>query len=187
MDLHHLNDLELLRLIRAGDKQAFNELYNRYWDKLLSITYKITRNQQTAEDLVQETFIKIWTLREKLDIQHPESYLVTACKYITLNHIAKEKRNPVVPGDLPAVAADEFSDELYETKILQEKLRQEINLLPAQCQLIFKYSRDMGLTIRQISEKLDLSPRTVEGQITKALARLRDSMKMMHFYFCNFF
>jgi RNA polymerase sigma-70 factor (ECF subfamily) len=187
MDIHHLKDLELLRLIRAGDKQAFNELYNRYWDKLLIITYKITRNQQTAEDLVQETFIKIWTLRDKLEIKHPESYLVTACKYITLNHIAKEKRNPVVPGDLPVLATDEFSDELYETKILQEKLRQEINLLPAQCQLIFRYSRDMGLTIRQISEKLDLSPRTVEGQITKALARLRKSMKIIQLCFFNFF
>lgn len=183
MKLYQAQDIELFRLLRQDNKQAFNELYSRYWDKLLLITYKITGHQQTAEDLVQETFIKIWTLRHQLEVQHPHSYLVTACKYITLNYIAKEKRNPVVLADFPAQAAGEGSEEAYATRVLLEKLQQEINLLPAQCQLIFRYSRDMGLTIRQISEKMDLSPRTVEGQITKALARLRESLKNIRIWF----
>lgn len=81
------DDVELLALVRAGDRDAFTTLYNRYWAQLLGIAYNHTRDKQSAEEVVQNLFIGLWNRRETLVIGNPANYLATAVKFAVFKNI----------------------------------------------------------------------------------------------------
>src|ERR1700744_4569491 len=83
-------DEQLIRSLRNGDKGAFTEIYERYWDKLLVYTMRVIRRQPDAEDIVQELFVSIWRRRDSLDIERALStYLYNSIRYLSFRYIEK--------------------------------------------------------------------------------------------------
>jgi RNA polymerase sigma-70 factor (family 1) len=164
----------LLELLSKSDESAFTELYNRYWKKLFTIAYNRLKEVESAEDIVHDVFAGLWANRQQLHIEMLENYLATATRYAVLSKIKRKMLErtysyqvydaPVL--DLPVETA------LHYKQILQT-IKTEVERLPEKCRLIFKYSRNEGKPVKQIAKELQLSPKTVENQLHKAVKQLK--------------
>lgn len=173
-----LPDELLLRLVRKSDRRAFDVLYERYWEKLYAVSYNRIRNPQECEDIVHDVFVSLWKNRASREISNLGSYLATAVKYKTLSYIRKYLQEPLVESradlsQIQAISPDALLDNMLDHRMLLLELQRRINQLPPTCQLIFRYSRFEQLNTREIADRLDISHRTVENQLTKALRHLR--------------
>ena len=86
------SDDDLLNRLRIADENAFTEIYNRYWEKLLAIGFFHLRSKQAAEDIVHEVMMSLWTRKKELAIQSLSSYLATAVKFAVFKSIVRDKR-----------------------------------------------------------------------------------------------
>lgn len=172
------DDNELLYLLAQNDKAAFTELYNRYWQKLYAIAYNRLKETQTAEDIVHDVMAGLWSSREKISIELLENYLATATKYAVLGKLRKKERERQFQNSLHQTPVFELQieEKLHYKKIL-EVIKTEVELLPERCRLIFKCSREEGKPVKQIARELNISPKTVENQLTKAIKQLRLATK----------
>jgi RNA polymerase sigma-70 factor (ECF subfamily) len=169
------NDL-LLDLLSKDDELAFTELYNRYWKKLFAVTYNRLKEIQSAEDIVHDVFASLWANRKKSEIESLENYLATATKYMVLAKIKKIQKERSYANDSNQVRVIDFQIETsLHYKLILEIVKTEVEKLPEKCKLIFKYSRNEGMPIKMIAQKLDISPKTVENQINKALRQLKQA------------
>lgn len=157
-----------------GDEAAFTEIYNRYWEKLYVIAYNRLEQQQFAEDIVHDVFICLWEGRTRLTIEKLENYLATATKYAVWHKLEKINKQKTFVSSLPA---DPSSPSLVEKKLHSKQIlkiiKTEVDTLPKKCKLVFKQSRELHKSTKEISEALDISPKTVEGHITHALRQIK--------------
>lgn len=165
------DDNELLQLVKQSDADAMALIYERYWRKLYAVAYYHCNSSIDAEDVVQEVLISLWNRRAELNVQSLYSYLATATKYAIFHAMAKRQKQTALHEK--AAADNPAEESLAYFHLLQQQLRQAIDQLPGQCKLIFTYSREEGMTNREIAEKLGISQKMVEKQITKALKTLR--------------
>ena len=178
----YTND-ELLEFLANSDELAFTEIYDRFWKKLFAIAYNRVKEYELAEDIVHDAFASLWTNRSKAKIESLENYLATATKYMVLAKIKKKERERIYNNSYHQAPVVELSIEnsLHFKRIL-EVVNLEIEKLPEKCRLIFKYSRDEGMPVKQIAHELSISPKTVENQLNKALKQLKLATKFfIHF------
>jgi RNA polymerase sigma-70 factor (family 1) len=172
----NFSDQELLEELRLGNRVAFTELFNRYWKKLLAISYTYTKDRSSAEEIVQEVFIGLWNRKEQLNIKTLEPYLATAVKFSIFKSIHQQKRREelaMLNYQTELVALDE---EKIHAKFLQEYIDGIVEQLPEKCRLVFKYSRNDGLSIPEIAAEMDIAEKTVEAHLTKALKTIRKDL-----------
>ncbi|NOT92854.1 RNA polymerase sigma factor [Ferruginibacter sp.] len=177
------NNQLLLELLSKGDESAFTELYTRYWKKLFTIAYNRLKEVEAAEDIVHDVFVGIWVNREKLQIEFLENYLATATKYAVLSKIKKKAQERMYNNNAAIATVFELPVEtaLHYKQIL-DAIKKEVEKLPEKCRLIFKYSRNEGMPVKQIAKELHLSPKTVENQLHKAVKQLKLVTKsFLHF------
>lgn len=168
---------ERLAAIRAGDAAAFEGVFRAHFKRLCAVVYGYAGSSETAEEIVQELFLKIWRQRESLQITDSlEGYLFRAARNESLNHLkhrrvelrwrAREQASdrPVAPAADQALAEGELS----------RAIDAAIVALPERCRLVFTMSRRQGLSYAEIAESLGISVKTVEVQIGKALKALRE-------------
>ncbi len=170
------DDIDRFSLIQAGDESAFEGLFREHYAVLCGFARKFVKDPVVAEELVQELFTQLWDKRESLNPENSiRSYLFTSIRNSCLNHLKHQNvrnRHADYARNLPVQMAPEPSQEL-EAAELQARIQLAINELPDRCGEIFKMSRFEGLKYDEIAAKLELSPRTVEVQIGKALKILR--------------
>lgn len=168
-------DQQLLHLLSAEDnKAAFTELYNRFWQQLFAIAYNRIQEKETAEDIVHDVFAGLWVNRKKVKIESLENYLAVAVKYAVLGKIRKKIREREWEHNTEATLVIDLPiEESIHNKRILEIVKEEVEKLPEKCKLIFKYSREEGMPVKQIARELHLSPKTVENQLTKAIRQLR--------------
>lgn len=174
----HVNfsDQELLEELRLGNRVAFTDLFNRYWKKLLAISYTYTKDRSSAEEIVQEVFIGLWNKKDQLNIKTLEPYLATAVKFSVFKSIHQQKRREelaILNYQTELVALDE---EKIHAKFLQEYIDGIVEQLPEKCRLVFKYSRNDGLSIPEIAAEMDIAEKTVEAHLTKALKTIKKDL-----------
>lgn len=157
------------------------EIYNRYWRKLFSLAYYHLQNQQDAEDVVQTVLTSIWLRKENLSIDCLENYLASAIKYSIYQFIAKRDKKEKAFSQLKLASGTELPQ--IDTSFLKQMIDHEVNKLPQRCRIIFMYSREYGFSNREIADKLNITQKAVEKQITKALHHLRTQMKHFFFFF----
>ena len=134
----------------------------------------------TAEDIAQEVFVEVWKRKDAIEINASlKGYLRRTAVNKTLNHLRKKKLELDDGGDeLGAVSYDgASSQQKLEAQDLKEIIHKTIDSLPERCRIIFGLSRFEELSYREISEKLDISIKTVENQMSKALKIIRASVK----------
>jgi RNA polymerase sigma-70 factor (ECF subfamily) len=175
---------QLINGIKNGDLVAFEELYQQYYIFLCLIAEHIVRNPSDAEEIVSDVFVKLWNIREKIEIiTSIKAYLVKAVHNTSINFLEQSKiinklTDYLNNSDYKLLAWD--SDyplgRLYEKEIMNI-LDHGINTLPDACRQIFILSRNENMKYGDIANKLGISVNTVKTQMKIALARLREILK----------
>lgn len=170
----------LIRHLRQGDEEAFEVLYNRYWEKMLTLAYHRTGSMEIAKELVQDVFANLWRRRHQLRIQTTfAAYIFSAMKYTVLDYIRSQtvREKYVEAIRKTAIEMDNTTLDFIAYEELNSIFEKEVNKLPEKCQEVFRLSRMEHYSIKEIAEKLHISPKTVENQISKALKVLRANMQ----------
>ncbi len=166
--------------VRGADHQSFDLLFDRYWKRLFQYAFKLLQDQEQAEDVVQDVFIQLWENAPTKEIQHISGYLFRAVKY----QVARIIRNQKWKVDLEDLGIDEipYEEEAldFSREDLLQRVEESIEKLPPRCKEVFKLHKKEGFSTKEIALSLDLSPRTVENQIQKAMRALRADLG---FYF----
>ncbi|MFY9150497.1 MAG: RNA polymerase sigma-70 factor [Prolixibacteraceae bacterium] len=171
---------ELLTRLKSGDMLAFDQIYKQYSHNLFSFVFKILKNEDEADDIVQEVFVKIWESREKLgDYKLLNSYIFTIAYNNSIDLIRKRinsskyldhlKNSSVIEITPTTISEIEFN----ELNIQVGKL---IANLPERQKHVYLLHREDGLTYTEIAEQLGISKNTVENHMVKALKYLRQNM-----------
>lgn len=173
-----LSDEELVGLIAEDNEQAFRTLYDRYWSKMLIKAFSSLKSHDLAEEVVQDAFINLWKRRHTIDLRNSfHTYISAVVKYEVMSKLAQRVTQPLYMEDITiAPVHDHSTQQWLDFDDLYGKMQQTIHTLPDKCQLVFRLSREEGLTGKQISETLQISQKTVEAHISKALKMLRISL-----------
>jgi RNA polymerase sigma-70 factor (family 1) len=171
-----LDDKALTDLLRDGNEPAFTEIYNRYWNKLYYIAYKLLKDTDSAEEIVQEVFLVLWKKRESLVIQSLTQYLAAMTRYSVYRHCAKEKQLKENENALGVLSAGDIAEIDVDNKILLEIILNLSNKLPEKCRLVFQYNKLQDMSLADVAEQLNISQKTAEGHLTKALRTIRGSL-----------
>jgi RNA polymerase sigma-70 factor (family 1) len=170
----------LINRLKRGEEAAYEMLFREYYQLLTVFANKYVRNIETSKEIVQDLFVHLYEKRNQLDINSSlKSYLFRSTQNRSINYINAQKiRNKYAEHVKFNTSIEENSleNEVNKTE-LEHALYMAIDDLPPKCQTIFKMNRFEGLSNSEIAEKLSLSKRTIETQISKALKILRIKMK----------
>ncbi|MFC5682398.1 sigma-70 family RNA polymerase sigma factor [Flavobacterium sp. MAHUQ-51] len=168
----------IVTAIKVGDKKVYEQLYLTYYNKLCHFLSGYTTDDIIIEDVVQEVFLKIWTKRQELHITISlNSYLYRAA-YVTLmeNHRYVKRKHDML-SSYYYTALTLASDKSQKTKDLQLiKLEECIASLPQRCQEIFRENKLNEKKYADVAQKFNVSVKTVEAHISRALAILRECL-----------
>jgi RNA polymerase sigma-70 factor (family 1) len=169
------DDKALFSQIAEGDEKAFTELFHTYTPKLLPFVFKLTRNEHLAQEMIQETFLKLWVNRAALvNVNEPASWIFRIAANVSVTFLRKQSNRERL---LNAVKPDEASDTVVDklqTKELTLIINKAVEALPDRRKEIYRLSREQGLNHQQIAEKLQLSTNTVANQIGISLKFIRE-------------
>lgn len=175
--LDSCTDAELIALLRNEDHAAFTEVYKRFWDKVFAVAYHRLNDQLEAEEVVQDVFFSLWKRRKELEIQYSlNTYLSTAAKYQIINRQRKQylkEQNVAITDD-----GIDSTQLWFSARELKQQLDYHISQLPEKCRLIFNMSRAQYKSYAEIAAELNISEKTVEANITKALKILREKLQI---------
>lgn len=178
---------DLLTKLKAGNCEAFEAIYDLYWERLYKSAYNILNNEEIVMDILQEVFVNLWERRELLEISSLTAYLYAAIKYKTANSIRNGKTRQTFLDKIEAL--DYFEQPTYdiiELKELKKLIYNIIDQLPEKTKEVFLLSRHEQLSNKEIAGKLDISVKAVEYHITLALKYLKKKMGTLYFLFFLF-
>jgi len=152
-------------------------LYNRLWGKLYAFAQSINMDEVESKDILQDVWLDYWNRRKEISIDHIEAYLHKAVRYKTYNVLRDKKFNKVqleICNELSIDSVIELNHDLDETNF---HLNNYIAKLPSRCREIFTLSRYEELSNEEIADKVGISKRTVENQLSIALNSIRKNME----------
>jgi len=160
------------------------EFDQRLWKAIQQIAYQKTYSLQEAEDLVHDVFLDLWNNRKKINISSSLSaYIFSSLKYKIFRWIdacaVRRKHAPYLQQQ--SVNAENNADHTLSFNELYHLIEQGIENLPPKCQTVFKLSREEQLTVKEISDHLQISPNTAQNHINKALRLLRQQVDAFFF------
>lgn len=172
------NESQLIEGLIKGKEAAYQHLYKLYYSQLNSYLHSLCGSSELSKDLTQQVFIKLWKKRESLSINYAlKSYIFKIGYNLFIDLQKKMKKDLHFLEQLKHEAINEV------VEIPENNLEQKINLLlaevdklPKQCKTVFLLAKKEGLKYKEISEELNISVKTVERHMTKALRRLRKGL-----------
>lgn len=167
---------QLVSLLRAGSQFAFEKLFEKYSQKLFRFSFSYLKSDADSEEIVQNVFLKIWEKRQKLkDETSFKSYLFTIAFNVIRKDFNKKAKENKYKTELLEVLATE--NPMLETnsdfEVYVIKLEQLIEQMPDRRKEIFLKRKKEGKSVREIASSMDISPKTVENQITEAMNYLK--------------
>lgn len=167
------SDATLLMSLREDNREAFTEIYHRYWKKLLAVAYLHSRDKNIAEEIVQEVFISLWNRRGELYIENIGAYLATAVRLSVFKQYARQKRRTQIIEATTDPLVASWDEEKIFSRFMQQHINGIVEELPEKCRLVFKLSREEGLSIPEIAQRMGIAEKTAEAHLTKALKVLK--------------
>ncbi len=173
-------DCRAVKELKQGNVKAFDNLFNKYAQRLYNFSIKYLKSAEEAEEVVQEVFLYIW---EKRDGLKPEcsfnAYLFTIAHNIIKKYFLKKAndnafKNNFIYGFLKQ---EDNLDKIIDYKFLLNKVETIINSLPYRRKEIFIRRKYNGLPIKQIAEEMNISPNTVENQLAAAQKQIMNGLK----------
>ena len=172
--LTHSTDAELTEAIRKADQSAFKVLYYRYHEQLYCFLRRQVRSDEQAKDLSQEMFIRLWKNHKNLDCSQPiKAYLYRIAQNLVIDQHRKKTLIIDSTDDLLENEPSILPDDDFE---LRDKINYTIDALPEPQRLVFILSRFEGYKYAQIAKELNISVKTVESRMSKALKALREKL-----------
>lgn len=172
-----LSDAQHIEELRVGNKAVFEVVYKNHFDALYRYAYSILRDEYQSEEMVQNVFLKIWEKKDELAIQTSlKAYLFRSVYNACLNWIQHQKVKQQYETHTTHVMNNvkpENPIQVSQYKSLQEALHKAMDELPEQCRTVFQMSRFGELKYREIASELNISEKTVENHMSKALKLLR--------------
>jgi len=168
------------KITALNDAQAFEECYRQYFVRLYRFCFSIVHQKQPAEDIVHDVFMQLWKKREgSPSIRNLEVYLYVSVKNLSLNYLRNISTHTVDIAERSHEYIQFNADP--ETLLIHseavKKMNAAIRSLPPRCKLIFKLIKEDGLKYKDVATLLDLSIKTVEGQLAIAMRRLVQAME----------
>jgi len=172
-----ITDLELIEAIKNDDEKAFRSLFDRYYKYLLVTAYAYVKEENTVRDLAQDVFLEIWRKRNSLNINNVKAYLRRSVINKSLNYIKAQRMDFEDSNETFDVPENQKVQEQLEANELQQVINDAIEKLPDRCRVIFAMRRFEEMSLKEIAAQLDISPKTVENQLTKAMKFLRAAVE----------
>ncbi|HYF70839.1 MAG TPA: RNA polymerase sigma-70 factor [Ohtaekwangia sp.] len=175
-----LREHQLIETLKAGDITAFEMLFRTYYQPLCNYAYTFVQDRDEAEEIVQSAFLSIWEKREMLEIRTAvKPYLYAMVRNACLN-VLKHQKVKLQHAELELAVAERSSESVARTVMaseLEHNIFRAMEALPQQCRIIFKLSRFEELKYAEIAAELNISIKTVENQMGKALKIMREQLK----------
>ena len=173
------NDAALIQALQRGDEQAFAEIYTRYGFELIQQAYRKVNSREAAEEIVQDLFATLWHKRETAVVHKLKEYLGSAVKYRVINLIKNQmtRASYLAYSRTVASEADYSTEQDLAAMDLSVALKTGLDQLSGHTREVFQLSRIEYQTVPQIASRLQLTPKTVEYHLTRALKLLRVSLK----------
>ena len=161
------------------DKKTFEELFKTHFKPLTAFANKFLKDIDLSKGIVHDVFVKLWEKRETIDLDKAiKSYLYTAVNNKSLNYIRDNKK--FVKNEAIFELENKSQEWNYIDNIIaiemQEKINQTLDSLPKKCQKVFRLSRYENMKYKEIAKELDISIKTVETHISRALKELRKNL-----------
>jgi RNA polymerase sigma-70 factor (ECF subfamily) len=166
-------------MVGGLDKAGFEELFRSFFPGLVLFAQKYLPDQDTSKEIVHNVFLNLWEKRETIDSSSSlKSYLFTSVYNRCLNHIRDQKKFDKDESRLQGLDSSEFYDgtDYLEEQELEQRIFDALQALPEKCREVFTMNRFEGLKYAEIAEKLNISIKTVEAQMSKALKILREKL-----------
>jgi len=181
---------DLISRLKNNDSQAFDDVFKLYYKQLCYYSFKIVKDKDIAEEIVQDLFVQIWEKRNELNINISlKSYLYRSVHNNSIRQFKKEILTEAIEEHHNT--SDGNYDSLMEQAETEIYIYNTIEQLPEHCRNIFKMSRFENLKYREIAEKLNISVKTVETQMSRALKfltkNLQHLVKLLILFFLSFF
>lgn len=180
-DSTKINEKRLIADIKAGKKAAYKSVYLKYYERLCIYVLNYTQDRNLAEDIVQDTFLSLWTKRSTLRVDGSLNgylYRLTYNKFVDVCRKNKQHNNEL--ETLRNEALDDLMEdyeEVYTKKMAQ--VEKAIDTLPPRCKEVFLLNKMDGMRYREIADHLGISLKTVENQIGKALVSIRKHLSAL--------
>lgn len=175
--------VHLLNSLKQGDRQAFECLYQQYWEKLFNTAYKYLRDKEVCKEIVHDVLLDLWQRRESVEIDSLEAYLKTAVRFRTINHVTRSKTPFFFElFDSIAAAPDTAEDKLLEKDLL-ELIKTWIATLPEKRRRIFIHHFFQQHSTKEIAAAMGISQKTVQNQIGTTLQFLRTRLGQLFTFF----
>ncbi len=177
----HYEDSEILERLNRNDEKAIELLFDKFFDYLCSVVYRILHDYEAARDVVQDIFFDLWKKRDSINIQTAlKPYLRRAAVNRAINHLKRKRLiiNEHEDSAIQVVSNDPSGQAKMEKNELERRIYEIIESLPPKCKLVFAMSRFENMTYQEIADALEISVKTVENQISKALKILRTEVQL---------
>ncbi|MFI1772436.1 RNA polymerase sigma factor [Thalassobellus citreus] len=168
-----------IEALKAGNQKVFEKVYAENYGKLCAFLLSYCNDKNIVEDVVQDVFLKLWTNRKDLNINTSLSGYLTRASYNKLmdNYRNVKKKNSMLSSYYYTAMMQAIEpDAKFKNKKLKA-LDKCIDELPARCKVVFYENKIKGLKYHEVADKLDISMKTVEGHISRALGILRKCMQ----------
>ena len=176
----HTPDEQLLQQMAVGNRQAFSEMYKRYWEDLFITAAKALRGKEEAADVVQDVFLSLWNRRNELKLQGSiAAYLHTSVRYKCIHYIEKNitRRDYLVQLAEVTISASSPNAEInLHLKEMQQTIKKAVAKMPPKMQEVYKLSRQEHLSYKEISDYMSISVETVKKHIQHALQLIRKDL-----------
>lgn len=162
------------------NSRLIETLFREHYQGLCRYAYSILKNQEEAEEVVQQLFVKLWEKRHDLEIwKDVKSYLYRSTYNASLNELKRKKRHTmyVTANQENGFQSDSDTSSKIMSSELEMHIEKAIQTLPTKCAEVFRMSRFNEFSYKEIAEKLDISIKTVENHIGKALKLMREELE----------
>lgn len=174
------NDAQLVASMTAGDKAAFDEIYERYWKKLYNESYKRLKSVQQVEELIQSVFADLWLKKERKNIVNIYAYLIIAVRYQVYILYKRGQTLPQFEEPLEEMARScTEADSLINEKEIRNYIEVWLATQPEKRREVFRMKFMEEMTTKEISEKLGVSQKTVQNQVLTNHASLRQFLERL--------
>jgi len=173
------SDKQIFEAIKRDDHGAYEMVFREYYRPMTAYAFRFLGNLADSESIVQDVFLRLWQKRNEIMITSSlQNYLFRSIKNHCINYIEHERIKTGYQAMVIKNESDrsEYSEFFLEFGLLK-KIETAITSLPEKRQEIFRLAREEGLKYREIADKLNISVKTVETQMTLALKQLRESLK----------
>lgn len=175
-----ISEKDLIVRLKSGDQTAFELLFLYYYPGLVMYASQFTADITDAEEIVQNFFVRFWERHQQLVLcDSLKNYFFSSVKNGSLDFLKHKKIEKKYVNEMIELSKHHlaYDTDLFVSSELQKKLKKGIDLLPEKCRKVFMMSRVRGLKNEAIAAELNISKRTVETQISKALKVLRVELK----------